>query len=110
MSEQAAINVEDLKRRLDDGEDLFLLDVREPDEVQDMPMKGQNVTHIPMGSVPDKVEDLPDDQPIVVFCAKGGRSAKVQEYLLQTGHTNVINLIGGMTPWADSIDPSLKKA
>jgi len=106
-----AITVQELKKILDDGQDVYLIDVREDDEVKAYPMKGQDFTHIPLGQVPDKVEDIPQDKPVVVFCKGGARSARAIDYLeTHHGFTNLTNLIGGMTAWAKEIDHSILPA
>jgi sulfur-carrier protein adenylyltransferase/sulfurtransferase len=100
------IQPEELKRRLDAGEDIFVLDVREPHEYQICNLNGYL---IPVGELPGRVHELDASRNIVVYCRSGARSAKAVEYLRQTGFKNVINLAGGILRWSDTVDPSVPK-
>jgi adenylyltransferase/sulfurtransferase len=97
----------ELKRRLDAGEDLFILDVREPNEYQINRIAGS--TLIPLGELPRRHQELPRDREIIAQCKVGGRSAKAMEYLKTVGFTNVKNLRGGILEWIDKVDPSQPK-
>ena len=97
----------ELKRRLDAGEDLFILDVREPNEYQINRIAGS--TLIPLGELPRRYQELPRDREIIAQCKIGGRSAKAMEYLKTVGFTNVKNLRGGILEWIDKVDPSQPK-
>jgi rhodanese-related sulfurtransferase len=77
-------------------QDAFILDVREPDEWAAGHVEGS--LHIPMGEVPDRFVEVPQDQRVVVVCRSGGRSARVTEFLRQQGY-DVVNLDGGLTAW-----------
>jgi adenylyltransferase/sulfurtransferase len=98
--------VRELKRRLDAGEGLFILDVREPNEYQIANLGG---TLIPMNDVPRRLAEIDRNREIVVQCKSGGRSQRVAEFLAQSGYSNVKNLAGGIHAWADQIDPKLPK-
>ena len=100
------MQVEELKRRLDAGEDLFILDVREPHEYQICNLGGHL---IPLGDLPKRVNELDTSREIVAHCKMGGRSAKAVQFLRQAGFTKVKNLTGGITAWADRIDRSMPK-
>jgi len=100
------IKVTDLKKRLDAGEDLFILDVREPFEYQIANIGG---TLIPLGQVPQRLGEIDRNREIVVQCKSGGRSQRIAEYLKQSGYSNVANLAGGILAWSDQIDPSVRK-
>ena len=100
------ISVRELKRRLDAGEGLFILDVREPNEYQIANLGG---TLIPMNDVPRRLAEIDRNREIVVQCKSGGRSQRVAEFLAQSGYSNVKNLAGGIHAWADQIDPKLPK-
>jgi len=100
------IQVEELKRRLDAGEDIFVLDVREPHEYQICNIGGHL---IPLGDLPKRVNELDTSREIVAHCKMGGRSAKAVQFLRQTGFTKVKNLTGGITAWADRVDPKMPK-
>ena len=101
------ITATDLKQRMDAGEDLFILDVREPNEYQINRIPGS--TLIPLGELPRRYQELPRDREIVAHCKMGGRSAKAQEFLKTVGFNNVKNLRGGILEWVDKVDPSQPK-
>jgi adenylyltransferase/sulfurtransferase len=100
------IQVEELKRRLDAGEDIYVLDVREPHEYQICNIGGHL---IPLGDLPKRVSELDSSQEIVAHCRSGSRSAKAVEFLKQSGFRKVHNLTGGILAWADRIDPKMPK-
>ena len=101
-----AIQVEDFKRRLDAGDDIFVLDVREPHEYQICNIEGYL---IPLGDLPNRVHELDSSREIVVHCKSGARSAKAVEFLRKTGFKRATNLTGGILAWAERIDTSLPK-
>ena len=100
------IQVEELKRRLDAGENLFVLDVREPHEYQICNIGGHL---IPLGDLPKRVNELDSSQEIVAHCRSGARSAKAVDFLRQAGFKKVHNLAGGILAWADRVDPKMPK-
>ena len=102
------ISVQELKRRLDAKEDVFVLDVREPYEV---PIASLGAPLIPLGELAKRVDELAaqKDRNIVVHCRSGGRSQKAALVLKNAGFTHVENLAGGILAWADKIDPTLPK-
>jgi len=100
------ISVEELKQRLDRGDNLFVLDVREPHEYQICNLGGHL---IPLNDLPKRVSELDPSKEIVVHCKMGGRSAKAADFLRQSGFTKVHNLAGGITAWAERIDPKVPK-
>ena len=100
------MTVEELKQRLDKGDDLFVLDVREPHEYQICNLGGHL---IPLNDLPKRVSELDSSRQIVVHCKMGGRSAKAVDFLRQSGFSRVHNLAGGITAWADRIDPKVPK-
>ena len=107
----ATANIEDmtpeeLKQRLDAGDDLFVLDVREPNEYQICNLGGHL---IPLNDLPKRVSELDASREIVVHCKMGGRSAKAVDFLKQAGFTRVHNLAGGINAWAERIDPTMPK-
>jgi adenylyltransferase/sulfurtransferase len=97
----------ELKARLDRGDDLFLLDVREPNEYQINRIAGS--TLIPLGEVPRRYAELASDREVVVLCKVGGRSAKAADYLRSVGFRKVLNLKGGILDWIDKVDPAQPK-
>ena len=98
--------VKELKRRRDAGEDVFVLDVREPYEYKIANIGG---TLIPQGEVPQRLGEIDRSREIVVQCRSGARSQKIAELLAQSGYTKVSNLAGGVLAWADEIDPKMQK-
>src|ERR1700746_295553 len=100
------IQVEELKRRRDGGEDVFVRDVREPHEYQICNINGYL---IPLGDLPKRVHELDSSREIVAHCRSGVRSAKGVNFLRQTGFTKVHNLAGGILAWADRVDPKMPK-
>jgi adenylyltransferase/sulfurtransferase len=102
------ISVQELKRKLDAKEDVFVLDVREPHEYQ---IVNLGAPLIPVGDIARRASELADkkNSEIVIHCKSGARSQKAALVLKQAGFTNVSNLAGGILAWADKIDPSLPK-
>jgi molybdopterin/thiamine biosynthesis adenylyltransferase/rhodanese-related sulfurtransferase len=100
------IQVEELKRRLDKGDDIFVLDVREPHEYQICNINGYL---IPLGDLPKRVSELDSSKEIVAHCRSGVRSAKAVDFLKQAGFKKVHNLAGGILAWADRVDPKMPK-
>ncbi|MGB6130209.1 MAG: molybdopterin-synthase adenylyltransferase MoeB [Acidobacteriaceae bacterium] len=100
------MSVQEFKHRRDAGDDVFLLDVREPFEYQIAQIGGHL---IPLNELPDRVDELSPEKEIVVQCKSGGRSQRAAEFLAKNGFTNVHNLAGGITAWANEIDPSVRK-
>jgi sulfur-carrier protein adenylyltransferase/sulfurtransferase len=100
------LTVKQLKARRDAGEDIFLLDVREPYEYQIAQIGG---TLIPQNDVPNRLAEIPRDREIIVHCRSGARSQKIAELLKQSGYKDVVNVAGGILAWSDEIDPSVQK-
>jgi molybdopterin/thiamine biosynthesis adenylyltransferase/rhodanese-related sulfurtransferase len=102
------ITVEELKRKLDAKEDIFVLDVREPHEYL---IANLGAPQIPLGEVERRVSELAaqKNREVIVHCRSGARSQKAALMLKQAGFTNVSNLAGGILAWADKIDPSMPK-
>ena len=96
-----------MKRRLDAKDDLFVLDVREPNEYQIASIPGAKL--IPLGDVPKRVGELDPNTEVIVHCKMGGRSAKACDFLRQSGFKSVKNMLGGITAWSDKVDPSVPK-
>ena len=97
----------ELKARMDRGDDIFILDVREPHEFDIARIPGS--TLIPLGQVAQRVDELNSTADIIVHCKMGGRSAKAQGILKEMGFSRVTNLTGGITRWSDEVDPSVPK-
>ena len=103
---QYKITVEELKTRLDRGDDLYILDVREPHEYEIVNIGGEL---IPLGDLPKRVNELDPLKEIIVHCKSGIRSAKAVDFMRNAGFTKVKNLIGGIDSWAKKINPSLPR-
>ncbi|MFP5229985.1 MAG: molybdopterin-synthase adenylyltransferase MoeB [Acidobacteriota bacterium] len=100
------MSVTQLKQRLDAGDDLFILDVREPYEYQIAHIGGHL---IPLGQLPERVGELDTAKEIVVQCKSGGRSQRAAEFLAQNGFNRLHNLSGGILAWASEIDPDVPR-
>ena len=96
----------ELKTRLDRGDDLFILDVREPHEYQICNLKGQL---IPLGELPRRVHELDSSREIVAHCRSGKRSAEAIDFLKKAGFRKIHNLKGGILAWSDEVDPTVPK-
>jgi molybdopterin/thiamine biosynthesis adenylyltransferase/rhodanese-related sulfurtransferase len=100
------LSPKDLKKRIDAGEDLFILDVREPFEYQIANIGGKL---IPQNDVPQRIGEIDRTREIVVHCKAGGRSQRIAEFLKQSGFPSVVNLAGGILAWSDEVDPKVPK-
>ena len=100
------ITPRELKARLGRGDDLFILDVREPHEYQICNLKGQL---LPLGELPRRVHELDSSREIVVHCRSGKRSAEAVDFLRKAGFRKVLNMKGGILAWSDEVDPSVPK-
>jgi adenylyltransferase/sulfurtransferase len=103
------INPVEVKSKLDSGEDIVLLDVREPRELEIATL--ENTAHIPSGQLQARVNELAPfkDKTIVVYCRSGGRSNPCAEFLRSVGYQHAVNMTGGILAWADTVDSSLTK-
>jgi adenylyltransferase/sulfurtransferase len=107
VNPQTDITSVELKERLDRGDRLTLVDVREPNEFQINRIPGTVL--IPLGEIPRRYAELSKDDEIVVHCKMGGRSAKAADFLRSVGFRRVLNLKGGILDWIDRVDPSQPK-
>lgn len=92
-----SITVQELASRIDAGDDLFIIDVRQPEEEAEGTIPGALL--IPLATLPGRIGDLPTEREILVHCKAGGRSAKAVHYLQEAGFENVINVEGGINAW-----------
>jgi adenylyltransferase/sulfurtransferase len=97
----------ELKQRLDRGEKLTIVDVREPNELQINRIPGS--LHIPLGDIPKRYNELDPDAELIMQCKSGARSAKAADFLRSVGFKHVLNLKGGILDWIDKVDPSQPK-
>ena len=100
------IEPRELKARLDRGDDLFILDVREPHEYQICHLNGHL---IPLGELARRAHELDSSREIVAHCRSGKRSAEAVEFLRKAGFRKIWNLKGGILRWSDQVDPSVPK-
>jgi adenylyltransferase/sulfurtransferase len=99
--------VEELKSRLDRHDDVFILDVRNPEEFQICRIPGSVL--IPLPDLPRRVGELDRGREMVVHCKGGTRSQKAVQFLRQHGFEKLKNLKGGILAWADRVDPTMPK-
>ena len=99
----------ELNERLASAEPPFLLDVRQPHEWDIVNLEAGGAVMIPLAELPDRLDELPTDREIVVYCRTGARSDVAARMLAEEGFSSVFNFVGGMHAWADEIDPSLPK-
>lgn len=97
----------EISERLARGDDLVLIDVREPYELQLAAIDGAQ--SYPMSRAWEWIDALPRDRALVIVCHHGVRSAQVAYALTQRGYAHVINLAGGINRWADEVDPDMPK-
>jgi sulfur-carrier protein adenylyltransferase/sulfurtransferase len=98
----------ELKQRMDKGDDIQVVDVREDYEVA----MGQlpNAIHIPLGQILNRMDEIDQTRETVVYCKMGGRSARAIDALQRSGYAGkLINLQGGIIGWSNEVDPSLPK-
>ena len=98
------ITVQELKEKIDNGEDFQLIDVREDFEYETSNIGG---LLIPLGGIFIEADKVSKDKPVVVMCRSGKRSAAAIMQLEQLGYTNLTNLQGGILAWAEEIDPTI---
>lgn len=103
------ITATELKARLDGGDNLTIVDVREPEEWEIGNLGDQGARLIPLGEIPARLNELDPEAEIVLQCRSGGRSAKALRYLKERGYTRLLNLKGGIVAWSDEVDPSVPK-
>ena len=102
------ITAAELKARMDSGEDVQLIDVRQPDEHEFARIKGAKL--IPLGDIVNRMDELDATREVVLHCKAGGRSAQAIEMLKRAGFTGDLkNLKGGITAWSNEVDPKIPK-
>ena len=107
MTNADALTSRELKAELDRGDDIVIVDVREPQEFQINRLPGSIL--IPLGELPKRYVELDPNANLVMQCKSGMRSAKAQDFLRSKGFTRVRNLTGGVLGWIDQVDPSQPK-
>ena len=99
-----AITVAELQKLRESGEEHTLIDVRESDEYAFGNIGGE---HIPLGTLPLRIAEVPESGRVIMMCRSGGRSGRAVQILEEAGRTNVENLVGGILAWSAEIDPSV---
>ncbi len=111
ISEISEISPTELKNRLDSGEKIVLLDIREPHELMIASM--ENAVHIPKGELGERLSEIDAYKngqiDIVVFCRTGRRSVECSNFLREAGFNRVFNLTGGLHAWSDDVDCTVMK-
>ena len=102
------ISATDLKRRLDAGDDIQLIDVRQPEEWAFAKIQGAKL--IPLGEIMKRRDEIDESRETVIHCKSGMRSARAVQALQQAGFKGDIkNLKGGITAWSNEVDPKVPK-
>ncbi|RHW40805.1 rhodanese-like domain-containing protein [Neobacillus notoginsengisoli] len=104
MEEIKSINTEELKKKLDNGDKLELIDVREDEEVAYGMIPGAK--HMKMSDIPNRLNELDKGKEYIFICRSGGRSFNVCHYLQQQGY-KVTNMEGGMLEWGGDVEVNL---
>ena len=101
------ITVTQLKQRLDTGEPLVLIDVREPFEWDIANLGDYGARMIPLGEVLERAGEIERNEDVVIYCRSGSRSAGAVRQLRARGFERVFNLRGGLIAWAEEVDPTM---
>ncbi len=102
------ITATELKNRMDAGEDVQLVDVRQPDEYAFARIEGAKL--IPLGEIMRRIDELDDSKELILQCKSGGRSAQAIEFLTRAGYQGKMsNLKGGITAWSNDVDQKIPK-
>ena len=102
------ITVTELKQKMDNGDDIQLIDVRQPDEYAFAKIEGAKL--IPLGEILRRMDELDETKETIVHCKMGGRSASAIQAMQRAGFKGDLkNLKGGITAWSDEIDPTVPK-
>jgi rhodanese-related sulfurtransferase len=99
MGSYATTTVEELKTRLEAGEKIHLIDVREDEEVAQGIIPG--AIHLPLGQVTQRLDEIPKEEEVIFICRSGYRSDQACQYLASIGYKGATNLIGGMLAWTN---------
>ena len=109
VDELPEISVKALKEKLEAGEEVAVLDVREPHEYEVANLEAQGAKLIPLAELPDRLSELNQNDEVAVHCKTGPRSAKAVKILQDAGFGKVYNVKGGITAWSEEIDPSVPR-
>ena len=103
------MDVKELKNRLDRGDKLTLIDVREPHEWDIGNLGPYGARLIPLGQLAQRLDEIDPEEEIVLQCRSGARSGRALEYMREKGYERLWNLKGGILAWSDEVDPSVPK-
>jgi sulfur-carrier protein adenylyltransferase/sulfurtransferase len=103
------ITASELKARLDRGDKLTIIDVREPFEWEIGNLGQFGARLMPMDALPDYLDELDPGEELVMQCRSGSRSAQATRFLTERGFPRVSNLKGGLLAWSDEVDPTMPK-
>ena len=106
-SKVPGISARQLHEMISGGKKITLVDVREPFEFAIARIPNSQL--IPLGTIPERLADIPRTETTVVMCKSGGRSARVIEFLREQGFENLLNLEGGLDAWREEVDPTMRK-
>ncbi len=102
------ITVTELKQKMDNGEDIELIDVRQPDEYEFAKIEGAKL--IPLGEIMKRMDEIDDTKEVIIQCKSGGRSGRAIQAMQSAGFKGELkNLKGGITAWSNEIDPNIPK-
>jgi adenylyltransferase/sulfurtransferase len=101
------LNPTELKARLDRGENIGLIDVREPYEWDMCNLGSYGAKLLPLGEIAERAEEIERSRDVVVYCRSGKRSESAIRHLQSQGFTNLFNLSGGINGWATEVDPDM---
>ena len=102
------ITATELKNRIDAGEDVQIIDVRQPEEYAFAKIEGAKL--IPLGELPSRLNELDPTREVIFQCKSGVRSARAVEFVQQSGYQGTAkNLRGGITAWSNEVDPKVPK-
>lgn len=107
MNGYGVITVEEVKARLDAGEEFVLIDVREPREFQFCRIEGAQLR--PLSQIRQWMQSLDKNAETVVYCHHGMRSDQAAAFLVHNGFTNVRNMIGGIDEWSRRVDAAVSR-
>jgi adenylyltransferase/sulfurtransferase len=107
VNNETEITAIELKQRLDRGDKLTIIDVREPNEYQINRIAGS--TLIPLGEIPRRYAELNPEDELIMQCKSGARSGRAADFLRSVGFKRVLNLKGGILDWIDKVDPTQPK-
>ncbi len=102
------ITATELKKRMDAGEDIQLIDVRQPDEYEFAKIEGAKL--IPLGEIVNRMDEIDQSRETILHCKAGGRSAQAIQALQRAGFKGELkNMRGGITAWSNEVDPKIPK-